>query len=631
VDLTRQKIHTKPLTDDLRGEFLGSRGVNAKLIWDLMRPDTDCFGPDNVLIFGAGTLTGTNAPCSGRTTVTCKGAETNLYLKGSMGGHWGAELKFAGYDHLVFLGVSQKPVCLWIDNERVEIRDATNLWGKNVEETDKVLKEELGDEDIKIACIGPAGENLVRFAMIMSCVHHAAGRGGAGAVMGSKRLKAIAVRGEGDIRVKEPERFGLVVGAVREALAADNTAKSMYVYGTSGGLAFTNSLGRLPCYNFRLGQLENVYPITGQCLVEQRYLKRRIGCFGCTISCHRYSMVESGPYSGTGCGGPEYESFASLGADTGVIDTQAVIKANQLCNDFGLDTISTGSVIAWAMECFEKGVIAKTDTRGLELNFGSAEALLTMVPLIARRADSIGNLLAEGVKRAAEKLGKDSRKWAICNSKGLEQSMVETRCSKGYALAFAVNPRGPDHLHACPWAERGSSTEAIALVEKLTGNRKCASPYLTEYRPEIVRWHEDCYAVTDSLGFCMIASLTSYSINPKNMAKMFSFATGHPMDDSEIMLAGRRILTLEKCFNVREGADRKLDDLPWRLMNEPAPTGPGKGLVNSKEELDKMLDKYYLLHGWDQRSGTPTRETLGMLGLKDVADELRKLGKLPAH
>ncbi|RLG69011.1 MAG: aldehyde ferredoxin oxidoreductase [Candidatus Iainarchaeum archaeon] len=626
IDLNKRRVWTEELGKELRESFLGARGVNAKLLWDLIKmPGIDPLGPENVLIFGVGPLTGTAAPCSGRTTVTCKGPITNLYLKCNMGGFWGAQLKFAGYDHVILHGISKSPVYIWIQDDIVEIKDASHLWGLNVRETDEVIKEELGEKKAEIACIGPAGENLVKFAAIMCSVYNAAARGGVGAVMGSKKLKAIAVRGTGKVTVKEPKRFRELAKEIRENLVKDTTGKSLYQYGTAGGLEFVNEQGSLPAYNFKVGCVADTYPLSGECLVREGYLKRRVGCFGCPLCCHRFVTVDEGPYTG----GPEYETVAALGFGTGVINTQAVIKANELCNLMGLDTISTGVVIQWAMESYERGVLTRKDTEGLELTFGNAEAMIKLIPDIARRKSKLGDLLAEGVKKAATKVGKGSWKWAICSSKGLEQAGTDTRASKAYALAFAVNPRGADHLHTETMAECGGTPEAVALIEKITGDKKWANPFSVEYRPEIVRWHEDCYAVTDALGLCVFTSTAAYAVTPKNMAEMFSLATGIKISEGEIMMRGRRIVTLEKCFNVREGADRKLDDLPWRLMHEPSPVGPAKGFVNSKEELDGMLDKYYKLHGWDLKTSWPYKETLEMLGLKDVADQLEKLNRLP--
>jgi aldehyde:ferredoxin oxidoreductase len=581
-----------------------------------------------VLIFGAGALTGTSAPSSGRMTVTFKSTATNLYAKSTAGGHWGAELKFAGYDNIVILGASTKPTYLWIDDKHVEIKDAGKIWGRNVRETDKMIKEELGDEEIKIACIGPAGENMVKFAAVMNSVYNAAGRCGGGAVMGSKKLKAIAVRGTGTIEVADPEAFDKLAIEARKSLAKDSGAQGLYLYGTAGFVPGVNESYAFPSYNFRAGHIDDAYHISGQYQVEGGYLKRRHGCFACTISCHRFTSIDSGPYAGAYAGGPEYETTGALGAGCGHANLETVIKANELCNIYGLDTISTGAVIQWAMECYEKGIITDKDTDGLILEWGNSDAILGLINKIAFR-EGFGNILAEGTKIASEIVGKDSWKFAV-QAKGLEQSRVETRAAKGYALAFAVNPRGPDHLHTEVIAEFGLTPEGIALIEKITGDKKYARPDIIEKRAEIVRWHEDCYAVTDSLGFCAFATTLAYAVNPDNMAKMFTAATGIKITEEEIMNAGRRIVTLEKCFNVREGASRKDDVLPYRLMNEAAPAGPVKGMMNSAQELNKMLDEYYSLHEWDAENGWPTAEVLEKLNLKDVAMELEKIGRLPS-
>jgi aldehyde:ferredoxin oxidoreductase len=630
VDLAKKKIWKEDLPEKEAFQFLGARGLNAKLLWDLIkRPGIDCFSPDNVLIFGTGALTGTNAPSSGRATVTCKGALTNLYLKTNMGGHWGAEVKFAGYDHIVTHQRAKKPLYLWVNDDNVELRDAGGLWGMNVRETDEAIKRDNNEPDAKIACIGPSGEKLVRFAAVMNSVYHAAGRGGAGAVMGSKKLKAIAVRGTGEVHIAEPEKFNELALEARRGFSKDPEGQKLYKYGTAGGMEVINELGALPSYNFKVGHVDSAYPLSGECLVEQGYLDRRVGCFSCTVSCHRYCSVKSGPFAGASSGGPEYENTASLGSGTGIFDTGAVIRAGELCNIFGLDTISTGVTIQWAMESYERGVLTKENTDGIDLKFGNPYALHSAIENIAHRKGKLGNLLAEGTRRASRKIGKDSWKWAINNSKGMEQSDVETRSAKGYALAFAVNPRGPDHLTTEVLAEFGGTPTRLALIKEITGNEKWANSYLTEYRAEIVRWHEDTYAITDSLGFCAFSSTAAYAVNPKNMAQMFSAATGRRTTEKDMVLTGRRIVTLEKSFNVREGADRKHDDLPWRLMNEPAPTGGGKGMRNSREELDGMLDRYYTLQEWDKKTSWPYEKTLRKLGLEEVAAQLKKMNRLP--
>jgi aldehyde:ferredoxin oxidoreductase len=630
VDLSDSRVWNEKFDVDFAKKFLGARGINAKLLLDLVpRPGINPFGPENPLIFGVGPLTGTNAPTSGRSTVTFVSPATGMYGKSNAGGHFGGELKYAGYDNLVIQGASDKPVYLWICDDKVELRDASHLWGRTVEETDTVVKKELQDRDIRVACIGPAGENRVRFAAIMNSCAHAYGRGGAGAVMGSKHLKAIAVRGSRKVTLSNPKKFQEVALRTVSELANDTMSETCHAFGTSGSVEGVNQAHAFPAYNFTKSYSEDIDPLTGQNLVEKGYLKRRVACFGCTIGCHRFSEVEDGPYKGVHGGGPEYETMSALGAGCGVYKTDAVITAGELCNNLGMDTISAGSVIQWAMENFERGIMTTKDTKGLDLRFGNDEALIQVLADIAYRRTELGELLAEGAHRASRKLGKDSWKWAVTNSKGLEQSRVETRSAKAYALAFAVNPRGPDHLMTETVAEFGLTPEAIKLIERITGDRKMATSYATQCRAEIVRWHEDIYAATDSLGLCAFSTTASYAVNEFNMSEMVTAATGVEVTSSELMLAGRRIVTLERLFNVREGADRRLDDLPYRLMNEPLRSGPPKGFMNSRSELDEMLDRYYDLHGWDIRTSLPKKTTLRELDLQTEAEEVEKWVKLP--
>ncbi|MFX1604979.1 MAG: aldehyde ferredoxin oxidoreductase family protein [Promethearchaeota archaeon] len=629
VDLTNGKIWTEDIPEEWKRLYIGSRGINVKILWDYCKdPDITWDDPRNVIVYAPGTLTGTTAPCSGRTSVTTVGCTTGLYLKSNTGGHWGAELKFAGYDHLVVHGVADKPSYIRIEDDHVEIRDAADLWGKDIVETDRLLKKWHGNKS-RALYIGPAGENLARSSSIQCSLYHAAGRGGGGAVMGKKNLKAISVTGTKTVRVKDPKKFEAIAKEMRDAIIADSASKAMHDYGTSGSIAGVNEMHAFPGRNWQTGYTENVYPITGQGLAEQGYLKRKVACFSCTIGCHRYSEIDEGPNSGIASGGPEYETFGALGNGPGIIDTEGVLLANELCNRLGLDTITAGTVSQWAIESYERGVLTKEDTDGLELGWGKIEELLKTIEAIAYRQGKLGELLADGLKIATNKVGQNSYQWAIMNSKGLEMSNVETRSAKAYALAFAVNPRGNDHLMTETFAEFGASPEAVAVVEEVTGDKKWASPHLTDYRAEIVRWHEDCYEITEALGFCVFTSTALYGVNPDNMARIFSAATGIPMTEEEMMLTGRRVVTLEKAFNITRGATRVLDDLPWRVMNEGAASGPLKGEMNSREEIDKGLDRYYELHGWDKETSWPYQSTYSKLGLSDVAEYLTKIGKPP--
>jgi len=627
INLSTKEIKVIEVPKDTVVKYIGGRGVNAYFLWKLVNNRIHPLSEDNVLIFGTGPFTGTFIPTAGQLTVTSKSPLTQRYFKCNAGGHWAIELRFAGYEYVIIKGKADRPVYIYIEDKNVEIKDASHLWGKDVRETNKIIKEELGDNEIQVACIGPAGENIVKFASIMVSVYHVAARGGLGAVMGSKKLKAIAVKGsERDVEVAHPELLKKLVHEVISNLPNNVKGKVYYLYGTSGSVAPVNKLYAFPSYNFKKPYFEKAEELDGVTLVERGYIKGRAGCTACPFHCHKFYKVEKGKYA-CYCGGPEYETLGALGAGCGIGNPEAVLKMHEICNIYGLDGLSAGAVIQWTMECIERGVLTKEDIDGLDLIWGNADAAIELLMKIIYR-EGFGNILAEGLKYAAEKVGKESWKWAI-QARGLEQSRVDTRSAKAYALAFAVNPRGPDHLHAQPIAEFGAWPESRRLIKELLGDEKYANPYIIDKKPELVRWHEDIFAVTEALGLCSFSTTTTYILKPQNLAEMFYALTNVKISPEELLLVGRRIVTLERCYNVREGLRRKDDTLPWRLMHEPVPEGPPKGLRNSPEELDKMLDRYYELHGWDKRTGIPLKSTLIMLGMSDVANELKKLKILP--
>jgi aldehyde:ferredoxin oxidoreductase len=620
VDLSTGQISTELVPRDVESMFIGSRSVNAYYVYKMIKPGTDPLGPENVLMFGTGALTGTTAPCSGRTSVTCKSPVTGFYTKASGGGHWGAELKFAGYDYVLCTGRADHPVYLWVDNDKVELKDARAHWGQEIIETTYSIREELGNDDVQIASIGPAGENGVMAACVNFSVHHAAARGGVGTVMGAKNLKAIAVRGTGSISVDNPQAFYEASQRIRRELAADNGTVTLAVWGTAGSLPATNELYALNVRNFQNNFIEYADKVSGQYMKDAGYLTGRVACNGCSTACHRYVTSHSEKYGDVIGSGPEFESLVSLGSGPDVSDMQSIFVANEICNATGMDTISAGAYVQFAMECYEKGYITKEDTDGIDLTWGNGIAMNQVLRKIAKKEGRIGKLLAKGTKRAAEELGGEAWKCAV-QAKGLEQSCCETRSAKSYALAFAVNPRGPDHLMTETFAEFGASPEAIDVIEQITGDRKYATPHSTEKRAEIVRWHEDVFALTEALGICVFTSTAAFAVNPKNMVEMYNAATGANLTPEDGMRVGERTVNVERCFNVREGARRADDKLPWRLMNEPVKTGPRKGAINSKEEMDMMLDQYYPLHGWDVETAIPKPETLERLGLGQLCSD----------
>lgn len=624
VDLGDERVWTEPVPAGWKHRFIGGRGIGARYLWDLVLPGVDPFGSDNMIIFSAGAVGGTCVPSSGRTTVTCLGPATGMYLKTSAGGSFAPAVRYAGYDHIIIKGKAERPVWIHVSDQDVSIRDASGLWGLGVRDTCWSIKRALDDEDAEIACIGQAGENLVRFASVMCSVYNAAGRGGAGAVMGSKKLKAIAIQGSGGIEAAFPDEFYRRAVALREAIRNDEGARGISMYGTAVSVEAINEMGSFPTRNFQRGQIDDAYPLSGQALVERGFLRHRPACFACPIACHRFSRVDSGPFKSYSAG-PEYETFSSLGSGCGITDTAEVMRANAMCNDYGMDTISSGVVVQWLLECAQRGLNLPESVSDLDLSWGNIHTLLELLRRIAHR-EGVGALLALGVRGASEEVGQGSDAWGM-QDRGLEQSSIDTRLCNAYALAFAVNPRGPDHLFSQPLAEFGGSDKARQVIERITGDPDLADPSREEKRAEIVRWHEDVYAATEALGMCVFLSTGAcWEASPEVLAGLISAAFGEEMSADELMRVGRRTITLERCFNVRLGAGRHMDRGPKRMMNEPTIDSAGRSRVISRERLDRMLDRYYSLHQWDSKTGWPTAETLRMLELDDIAAEMLELG-----
>jgi aldehyde:ferredoxin oxidoreductase len=607
-------------------QFIGGRGVAAKILYERVSPQTDPLGSDNLLIFSPGALTGTIAPASARTTIVSKSPATDRYLKSNAGGHWGAELRYAGYDHVLITGASERPVCLWIDGDQVELRDAAHLWGMGTVGTDDAIKEELGDGRIETAVVGPASENGVLYGAILLSRFNSASRGGIGTVMGVKKLKAIAVRGSGGIPVADVARFVSVAKEVNDEVVADETNALTREYGIPGMMPEWARAGEVGAYNFRGVFVEEAAQLSGQHMAKLGYFRAGLACSACGIGCRHFLSNDASPYGPLRASLPEAEPLIGLGTQCGVTDTDAVLQASALCDDLGLDVLSTGLTIAWAMECYEKGLISPAQADELELEWGNAEVLLELIGRIARREGLLGDLLAEGTQRAAMEVGGESWKWAM-QARGLEQSSPDARSAKGYALGFATNPRGPDHLAAQPMAEFGDTAAARAVVEEVCGDERYAVPHSPDKKAELVRWHEDCQAVSDALGICMQVTVGPYMMTPARMAALLSATWGTEIKAEELMRAGRRIVTLERCFNVRQGAERnKEQPLPWRMMHEPLKEGPNAGRVTSPAEMDRMLDEYYSLHGWDVETGCPTNDVLAALGIESLCSDLRDWG-----
>jgi len=618
LDLSTRRVreHLAPADDFFL--YLGGRGLGAKLLFQGQTRGVDPFGPDNQLIFSAGKLVGTPAPTAGQLTITSLSPATGFYFKSNTGGRWARTLKRAGWDIVVVTGVSDRPVFVSIQDHHIQFHDADPLWGLSVPDTDREIRRLLGGAgQWDLASIGTAGENLVFYASIMTSLYHAAGRGGLGAVMGAKKLKAIAVNGSGRTEVADWSSLSREVLAVLEKVRNNVKAQLYLGYGTAATIEMANEGGSLPVNNFSRNRIEDGHKISGTYLVEKGYMSKGAACSACPMGCHKHSKVSNGPHKSQS-GGPEYETLASLGASCGITDPQAVLKGNELCNSYGLDTISVGGAIGWLMETIERGVPGVNNVDGLDVTWGNSQSMIELIHRIARR-EGIGDILAEGTRRAAERIGGDSWRWAV-QAHGLEQSRVDIRGAKAYALAFSVNPRGPDHLHAQPQAEFGRHPEARKLVKRLLGSDKYCQAASIEGKPELVRWHEDLFAVTDSLGLCSFATTTSYVIDIPCILRMIRAALGVELSEKELLRAGQRTIVLERCFNIREDPNRK-DVLPWRMMTRPISEGAKAGQVNSEEEMNEMLKRYYRLHGYDPMTGRPTRELLSSLGLlRDIPE-----------
>ncbi|MBI2875044.1 MAG: aldehyde ferredoxin oxidoreductase family protein [Firmicutes bacterium] len=625
VDLTTGTVEPESYPDADRLAYLGGRGLNSKVLYDHFTPGSDPLGPDNILIFGSGPVNGTLIPSSGRMTVTAAspltvvGDDWACFGDSNVGGFVGAELKFAGWDQVIFRGQSRAPVYLLIDNDQVQIRDASRLWGLDTWATEEAIREELGDSEIRVACIGPAGEKLTRYASIICDRHRAAGKCGMGAVMGSKRLKAVAVRGRGTVGVARPAELFKVVKDAMDIMRADPSSKAYGRYGTPSLIKVHQLHGRLAVRNYQESQFDHWDNLSADTLAE-KYWVRSMACFGCPLHCAHWFKIPDGPYAGTTGEGPEYVSIGSFGTKTGNSDAGTMLKCHSLCNRLGLDTQNTGGAIAWAMECWENGLINEKDTDGLELTWGNGEAMVAIIQRIGTREGDFASLLAEAPYRAAKVLGAGSEKY-LAHVKGQDPALSDPRVAKAWGLSYAVASRGGCHLRALATGETFFSKEE---AREMFGSEEAVENFGVKGKGRLVKWHEDQRAVADSLETCKFIVRTAL-IYPHWETRFLAAVTGIDMSPDEALRLGERIVNLERGFNVRQGLTRKDDDLSPRLRTDPVRKGPAEGHTL---DLDPMLDEYYQDRGWDLPTGYPKKEKLQELGLESVAGDLAKLGRL---
>ena len=580
ADLPDGKVTVRPTPTELKKEYIGGRGFGIRILTDLVDPKIEPLDEGNVIVYAAGPLTGTGIPLGSRYEVSTIAPLTGTAMSANSGGVFGWKMKKAGFDAVVVTGRSKTPVYLLLDKGKAELRDAAHLWGKTTGQTTDAIVNELDDKSVRVSCIGPAGEKQVLFACIINEKARAAGRGGIGAVMGSKNLKAIAARGDQPIKAADEERLNVVKDRVRKKIEENGIEKALHSYGTAVLVNIINENYVLPTQNFQTAHFPDAEKISGE-TIAKTILKKPKGCYACIVQCGRVHE-----FDGEAGEGPEYEPDWAFGADCGIADLKAVARANNICNEYGLDAISAPATIACLMEMAEKGYVKHP------VRFGDAKGMLTLVEQIGKR-EGIGDELAEGSFRFATKYGHPE---CSMSSKKQELPAYDPRGIQGYGLATATSVRGGDHVYGYM-----ISPEVLGVPEKL-------DPYVTAGKPQWVKTFQDLTAGIDASGMCLF---TSFALDAQDYADLLTTTTGIKIDPAGLLMAGERIWNLQKLFNIRRGFGRKDDTLPLRLLNEPLREGAPAGQV---WRGDEMLDEYYAVRGWD-KEGIPTPEKRRELGI----------------
>ena len=611
INLTDQTAKEEELPLEIAKDFIGGAGFGIKYLFDEVPAGADPLGPDNKLVFASGPLSGTTVPCASRMAVTAKSPLTGAVGMALSGGYFPVELKFAGYDVLIIEGKADKPTYVWIKDGRVQFRSAKKLWGMKTTDTQQIIKNELNDQNVRIACIGPAGENQIKIASIINEMR-AMGRKGLGAVMGSKNLKAIAIRGKGKVPVADKDKLK---AARNEFTKAMKESHVLYPHFSKAGTPMvvdaTCAMGIFPTKNFTAtGEYAPADKIG-----EEIQMTRNVGsehCYGCPVGCSQLKIAKTGAYAGILTEGPEFETMYSFGGETGVDNIDAIIAADRLADELGLDTVSSGVTIAFAMELYERGILSKEDTGGLELKFGNDEAMVRLLRMMAYR-EGIGDILADGTRAAAKRIGKGTDKYAM-QVKGLELPGYDVRGAKAHGLNFATAYTGADH-------NRGYAFQEIFGIP---------IPYEVDRfaaggKGKLTKWNQDVRSATcDAPTMCaFLLDMAVPGIATQNTANLMEAVTGLKYTPDEVQKVGERINNLARAFNVREGFTRADDTLPERLMTEPLKAGASKGQFVSEDDLKLMLDEYYTERGWDINTGAPTRGKLTELGLAYVADAIK--------
>ena len=624
VNLTTKKI-SEESAEHYEERFIGGRGVGAWILLNEMKSEIKPLDPESILVFCAGPLTGTHFPGAARLSIESKNCSTNGVNWSNVGGYFGSELKQAGWSYIVVEGTAEKPVYLFVKNENVEVRSAAHIWGADVWESEDIIRSELGDPHIKVAAIGSAGENLVPLSIMVTNRTRAAGSGGLGAIMGSKNLKAIAVKGSGNVPLADPDRFKAVVQKVLSKLQNSDLTKALREYGTFGSLITpVNNLSAYPYRNTQDDHFENVENSPVGLSQWKKTGEHRSTCYECPIQCARDIMeADEGPYKGLKVGIPENNTFYAFATRLNMRSPSNILKAYEMISRQGLDNDQTAVVLSWAFECFEKGILTQADTDGLDLTWGNDAAVIALIRKIVTR-EGFGRLLGEGSKKASEVIGKGSEYY--CTALKGQDNLDALRACKGWGFGNVVSLRGGRHLDGAPSTEFFPQIPAD-VGEKLFGVATAYSPTVYDGKGKLVSWFSHFKAAVDALGICYFTSwwLSPEFCGPEEYAEALSAATGREISGQQLMEMGRRIYNVEKAFNTLHAGFTRADDYPPAIyMKEPIKTGMYKGELITQEGHEKMLDEFYDTNGWDKKTSWPTYETLTTLGLPEVAKKLRE-------
>jgi aldehyde:ferredoxin oxidoreductase len=611
VNLSKEAINVEEPDDVFYRRYFGGRGLIGYYLLRELKKGIDPLSAENKLIFACGPVTGAPISGAGRHGVGAKSPLTGGYGEAEAGGFWGAELKKAGYDALIVEGAAKEPSYIWIEDDQVEIRSALGFWGKQVLETQKAVKKELGKSPVRIAAIGPGGEKLVRFACVIHDLKHVSGRCGMGAVMGSKKLKAVAVLGTGRVKIAKPKRLRRL--ATWMAKNVEKVNGDLHAYGTGAAMDVYEATGNMPIRNFREGVFPMVDAISAQAIKKKVSVGMET-CFGCVVRCKKTVEIKQPPWKVDSVyGGPEYETLAALGSNCGVDDLNAICKANELCQRYSLDTISTGVTISFAMECFENGILKSESMERIKLNFGNAEAMIRMIELIGERR-GIGDILAEGSKRAAVAFGEDAENFAV-HVKGQEVPMHDPRLKRSMGLGYAVSPTGADHNHNI---HDTFYEKSIPVTREGLGNlRPLPAMDLSPAKVRLFHYISTWNSLDNCLLICLFPSW-----RVKQKVEIVRSVTGWNTSSFELMKVSERANNLARIFNVREGFKREEDILPQRLM-EPKLNGPLSNISIDSGELERAKDIYYKMVGWTAE-GVPTLEKLEELDISWASEKIRE-------